>query len=101
MGKKYIMKYLPIATNDLIEILEYIKVDSPKAALDFVNRIDETIVKLKDFPELGVIPKDKRLKKLGYRTLIIGNYIVFYVVLDDIVEIRRVLHGSRNYKFLL
>lgn len=79
----------------------YAKIDSPKAALSMLDKIDETILRLKDFPELGVVPKDNRLKKLGYKVLIIGNYIVFYVVRNKTIEIRRILHGKRNYKYLL
>ncbi len=101
MNKKYEIYYLPSAVNDFEEIIEYIKADSPKAALDTVNKIDEAILNLEDFPELGVVPKDKRLKKLGYRVLIIGNYLAFYVIKDEAIEIRRILRGSRNYKFLL
>ncbi|MBP2113345.1 plasmid stabilization system protein ParE [Paenibacillus silagei] len=33
--------------------------------------------------------------------MVVENYIVFYVVLDDIVEIRRVLHGKRKYEDLM
>ncbi|HOE57481.1 MAG TPA: type II toxin-antitoxin system RelE/ParE family toxin, partial [Bacillota bacterium] len=53
------------------------------------------------FPFIGVVPKDIRLQGLGYRMLIIENYLVFYVVLDDIVEIRRITSGKRKYDFLL
>ena len=51
--------------------------------------------------EIGVIPKDARLKKLGYRILIIGKYLVFYVVKTNTVQIRRIIHGARQYRFLL
>jgi toxin ParE1/3/4 len=101
MDRKYRIEYLPSAIEDLEEIIEYIQIDSPKAALNLVNKIDEVVSRLQDFPELGVVPKDRHLKKLGYRLLIIGNYLVFYVLIEDTVEIRRVVHGSRNYKFLL
>jgi plasmid stabilization system protein ParE len=50
---------------------------------------------------MGVTPKDRRLELLGYKILVIGNYLVFYVVRDDVVEIRRIIHGKRNYEFLL
>ena len=101
MDKEYKIDYLPTAVSDLEEIIEYIQIDSPKAALNLVKKIDENISRLQDFPELGVVPKDRHLKKFGYRLLIIGNYLVFYVLIDDIIEIRRIVHGSRNYKFLL
>jgi plasmid stabilization system protein ParE len=47
------------------------------------------------------VPKDDRLKKLGYRMLIVGKYLVFYVVKANTVQIRRIIHGARQYSFLL
>lgn len=101
MNKKYKVNYLPISVKDLEELIEYIKIDSPSAALNMLNKIDESISKLKDLPEIGIIPKDERLRRLGYRILVIGNYLVFYVIKENIIEVRRILHGKRNYKFLL
>jgi toxin ParE1/3/4 len=93
--------YLPSAINDLDEIIDYIKIDSPKAALRILNEIDESIDNLSRFPMVGIIPKDKRLKRLGYRILIVNNYLVFYTIKDIKIEIRRILHSKRDYKFLL
>ena len=101
MNKKYRIKYLPVAQRDLIEIIEYIKIDSPDSALKLLDRFARSLVKLENFPFMGQSPKDNRLRSLGYRILVIENYLVFYVVHDAIVEIRRILHGKRRYSFLL
>jgi len=101
MAKKYHIEYLPIAQEDLTSIIEYIQIDDPLAAQSFLDEVDKTILKLEDFPRMGSIPKDMRLMNLNYRILIIGNYLVFYVVLDEIIEIRRILHGKRQYSFLI
>ena len=100
MEKKYKIEYLPSSAKDLTEIVDYIKIDSPQSALNFLDKIDESISRLEQFPFIGVIPKDIRLQSLGYRILIIDNYLVFYVVFDDIVEIRRIISGKRKYEFL-
>jgi len=52
-------------------------------------------------PELGVIPKDERLQRLGYRMLIVDNYLVLYIVQHKTTQIRRILHGTRQYRFLM
>ena len=101
MEKKYKIEYLPSSAKDLTEIVDYIKIDSPQSALNFLDKIDESISRLEQFPFIGVIPKDIRLQSLGYIILIIDNYLVFYVVFDDIVEIRRIISGKRKYEFLL
>ena len=100
MEKKYKIEYLPSSAKDLTEIVDYIKIDSPQSALNFLDKIDESISRLEQFPFIGVIPKDIRLQSLGYRILIIDNHLIFYVVFDDIIEIRRIISGKRKYDFL-
>lgn len=100
MEKKYKIEYLPSSAKDLTEIVDYIKIDSPQSAINFLDNIDESISHLEQFPFIGVIPKDIRLQSLGYRVLIFDNYLIFYVVSDEIVEIRRIISGKRKYDFL-
>jgi len=101
MSEAYEICYLSTAEKDLIDIFEYIKKDNPTAALYQLEKSDESISQLALNPYLGVIPKDERLKKLGYRMLIVNKYLVFYVVKTETVQIRRIIHGSRRYSFLL
>jgi addiction module RelE/StbE family toxin len=99
--KKYRIKYLPVAQKDLFEIIEYIKIDNPDSALSFLNRFDKAVVKPENFPLTGKPPKDNRLQSLDYRILVIDNYLIFYIVKNSIVEIRRIIRGKRMYSFLL
>ena len=46
-NKEFQVNYLPIAKKDLEEIIEYVQIDNPGAALELLNQIDETISKLK------------------------------------------------------
>ncbi|HEX3044275.1 MAG TPA: type II toxin-antitoxin system RelE/ParE family toxin [Bacillota bacterium] len=101
MDKKYEVRYLPAAQEDLIDILNYIKQDNPTAAHKFIQEIDEAISRLEEFPNMGVTPKDLRLKSLSYWMLVINNYLVFYVIKDGVIEIRRIVHGKRRYSFIL
>jgi plasmid stabilization system protein ParE len=103
MNNKFRIEHLPIAEKDLTDILEYIHIDNPAAALNLLDEIDKVILKLAYFPYMGHVPKDQRLILFNYRMLVVDNYLVFYVVLDEgkIVEIRRILHGKRKYDFLV
>jgi len=101
MSKPYEIRYLSTAEKDLIDIFEYIKKDNPTSAISQLEKFDNSISKLALDPFLGVIPKDERLKKLGYRMLIVDKYLVFYVVKTETVQIRRIVHGARRYSFLL
>ena len=101
MSEPYKIRYLSIAEKDLVHIFEYIKKDNPSAAISQLEKFDKSISHLASNPSLGVVPKDERLKKLGYRMLIVDRYLVFYVVKTKTVQIRRIIHGARRYSFLL
>jgi len=96
MANKYILRYLPVAVDDLISIFDWIAHDSPSHAAAFVDMLDQRIGSLRSQPFLGRIPRDEKLKNTGYRVLVVESYLVFYVVRGKTVEIHRILHGSRN-----
>jgi len=101
MSKPYEIRYLSTAETDLIDIFQYIKKDNPAAALSQLEKFDKAISQLASNSLLDVTPKDERLKKLGYRMLVVEKYLVFNIVKTDCVQIRRVIHGARRYSFLL
>lgn len=48
-----------------------------------------------------MVPRIRSLARKGYRILIVDDYLVFYVMADDeVIEIRRILSGKRDYQFL-
>ena len=95
------IEYLPIAEADLQEIFDYIFAESPSSAQKTINLFDKNISNLALFPLLGKTVNDPILRAQGYRLLIIDNYLVFYVIIAGRIEIRRVIHGTRHYAFLL
>lgn len=101
MSSKYNIRYLRTAECDLYGIFDYISRDNPSAAAALLEKIDQSIALLADNPYLGVIPKDERLKSKGYRMLVVQKYLVFYIVKNKTVQIRRILHGVRQYNYLL
>ena len=56
---------------------------------------------LSKMPERCPKPKDLALAAKGYRYLIVKNYLVFYVIIGDTVQIRRILYARRDYSALL
>ncbi len=96
MVNKYILRYLPVAVDDLISIFDWIAHDNPAHAAAFVDKIDQRIGSLKKHPFLGRVPRNEKLKNTGYRVLVVESYLVFYMVRGKTVEIHRILYGSRN-----
>ncbi|MFN8489805.1 MAG: type II toxin-antitoxin system RelE/ParE family toxin [Caldilineaceae bacterium] len=101
MSRSYAIRYLRTAQQDLVEIFDYIARDDATAATALLETFDQSIARLATHPFLGSVPKDERLHRLGYRMLVVGKYLIFYVVKQETVQIRRVLHSSRQYQFLL
>lgn len=99
--ESYKVKIYPAAQQDLLEIVEYLNTLSPEAALRYYDLLTEQIASLSKMPERCPKPKDLALAAKGYRYLIVENYLVFYIVSDDTVQIRRILYGRRDYRLLL
>lgn len=94
--------YADEAEKDLTAIYKYIADDSIERARNYLGKIEECILQLKDFPEMGVEGKFKELRSLGVRILPFENYLIFYILnkKEERVNIVRVLHGSVNYRRL-
>ena len=95
------VRVLRRAQNDLIEIQNYIRRDRPNAADRLIAKLLDTIESLQQLADRGVVPRDERLRSLGYRVLIEGEYLVFYKNLRAQVRVYRVVHGRRRYRHLL
>ena len=101
MSKPFTIRYLSTAERDLNDIFTHIMKDNPLAAHSQLEKFEKSISKLASNLLLGVTPKDPRLKKLEYQMLIVGTYLIFYVVKNKTVQIRRIIHGTRQHSFLL
>lgn len=101
--KKYTLRYLPIAQQDLQEIVTYIKdiLKNPIAAENTISKIEIAILERLEFPESFAIWQSKKPRDYPYRRINVGNYSVWYVVIDDVMEIRRVLYSRRDSEDLI
>ena len=97
----YKVKIYPTAQQDLLEIIDYLNTLSPEAALRYYDLLTEQIASLSQMPERCPKPKDLALAAKGYRYLMVENYLVFYTISGDKVQIHRTLYGRRDYRFLL
>ncbi|MDO9535662.1 MAG: type II toxin-antitoxin system RelE/ParE family toxin [Bacillota bacterium] len=98
---KYKIRIYPNAKTDLKDIISYINTLSPQAALKYYDLVVEKIGSLVEMPDRCPFVRDIVLKAKGYRYLIVENYLVFFVIKDDMVQIRRIIYGKRNFEWLL
>jgi len=92
------IRFLQPSLKDLEGIAEYhLKRVGPESAERITDRLLETIEILSGQPEAGKIHPDSFLASYNYRTLVCGEYICIYRIIDDEVVIYRVVHGSLDY----
>ncbi len=99
--EKYELKIFLSAEQDLMKITNYLNELSLQSAIDLYDEIVQSIGSLQQMPMRCPLAKNTVLRMKKYRLLVVHNYVVFYVVIDNIVQIRRILHGRRQYEFLL
>ena len=97
----YKIKIFPSAQRDLQEIAEYLNTLSKDAALRYYDLIVSEIASLRTLPERYPHPRDLPLAAKGYRYFSVKNYLVFYIVSGDTVQIHRILYARRDYSRLL
>jgi len=92
------LKYLPLALKDLRNIISYIvdHLKAPKAAMDLVDTLDNSILRLQQFPFSCRLYQAMGPLDIEYRMLSVKNYLVFYVVTELEVEIHRIIYSKMN-----
>ena len=90
--------YLPLAESDLMEALGYIAytLDAPGAARDLLTEFDRTVQRIAEFPYAYALYRTERPMKDEVRMAPVKNYVLYYAVFQDRVEIRRFLYGKRD-----
>ena len=103
MEKKYKIKYLPLFYNDLDQITDYIinKLNNEIAANNFVNELENEINNRAYNPDAYEKYISTRKRQYTYYKIYVKNYIVFYTVKDNTMELRRILHTGRNFDKLI
>lgn len=98
--EKYKVYVSEPAENNLCDIVRYISVQllAPTTALKMMDIIEEAIMDLAVMPQKFHFVVDERLATLGYRKLLVKNYIVLFTIYDKLkaLDIKRILYVRRN-----
>jgi toxin ParE1/3/4 len=87
------------AKADLKEIGEFIRPHNPARAVTFVEELLERCEALADLPH--AYPLVPRYEHWGIRRRVHGDYLIFYRIREEAVEIIHILHGAMDYEPLL
>jgi toxin ParE1/3/4 len=85
------------ARRDLLEMLEFIARDKPRAALSHVERLEKECSRLASNSELGTA-RDDLLPRM--RAWSVGKHVIFYRPTTNGIEVVRIVHGSRDLEGL-
>lgn len=100
---KYKLRYLPLFYEDIAAVVDYISNDlqNPEAARKLIDLTEQAILKRLDNPVSFKPVQSKKERKTPYYRININNYAVFYVVIDDVMEVRRFLYSRRDIQSII
>ena len=88
-----IIKISASAAEDLKDIWDYVARRDETAAGKLVKEINRKLILLRDSPLVG---REQNNYLVGLRSFVVKNYFIFYLPLDDGIDVLRVLHSSRD-----
>ena len=99
----YNLTFLPIALDDMTEIVSYIANDllNPTAADKLADEFIDKAEDLRDFPFRNPAYRPIKPLKYDYRIQTVKNYVMFYFVIGNLITIARVVYARRNFEGLL
>lgn len=87
------------AEVDLEAIGDWIAQDNPSRALTLIAELRDACATLGRLPEgYSLVP---RYERSGIRRRVYGNYLIFYRVDKEQVQVLHILHGARDYEAIL
>ena len=87
------------AYDDLLRIGRTIKKDNPTRAETFVAELYDRCQRLGAMPRAFPLLPD--WEESGVRRRTHGNYLIFYRILADSVEVIHILHGAQDYEAII
>ena len=98
--KKYEVRFLPLFEEDLSGIAMHIahRLKNPAAASKLIADVEGAIAKRSGCAESFEPYDSAKERKYPYYRIYVGNYVVYYVVIDGVMEVRRILYNKRKVK---
>ena len=105
MESKWGYQFTQKADADLDDIVGYIAVElaNPKAASDFVDKLQGAIEEARSFPENGSLVVNEFVPNTEIRKKLVGSYIMYYLPDFDekMIFVLRIIYGRRNMDEIL
>ena len=101
--KQYELRILPLFEHDLNEITDYIvyRLRNPDAADHLIDEVEKAIYDRLPMAESFEPYHGIAEREYPQYWIKVNNFIIFYVLIDSIMEVRRILYMKRSMKKLL
>ena len=98
MDNNYQLKILPLYEDDLNEIVTYIAVNlkNPTAAKKLIDDVEKAIYKRLQYPLSFEPYRSINPHPHDYYQIQVRNFTVFYVVIENVMEVRRIVYSRRD-----
>lgn len=93
------VRFTAEAKQDIGAIGDFIALDNPLRAFEFVTELRAKCLDLENFPKR--FPLVPRIIQAGIRKRTYGNYLIFYRIDASCVTVLHVLNGAMDYLPLL
>lgn len=99
-GKYYDLRILPLFEDDLNEIVDYItyRLKNPIAAERLIDDVEKAIEERRSCAESFEPYPSSKDRLHPYYRIQVRNFTIFYVVIDETMEVRRILYSKSNIK---
>jgi plasmid stabilization system protein ParE len=99
--QKYNVLLYQNAETDIADTIDYIENHLKASPNMLLDKILKCIEMLSNNPFIYPVVKDPYLSSLEYRMIPIDNYLLFFIVVGEEVQIHRFIYGRRNYFLML
>jgi len=96
MKKPPLILWSAQSRSDLLKIAERISQDKKEAAIHWLEKVEQKVLRLKQFPLSGrIVPE---LSRPEIREIIVGSYRVIYKYALHRISILSVFHSAKSMK---
>lgn len=97
-NKSYQLRYLPLFEQDLISTANYITnvLKNEDAALRLIDDVEAAILERLNNPVAFEPYHSAKKRDYPYYRIYVRSYVIYYVVIDAVMEVRRLIYGARD-----
>ena len=103
MERKYKLTILPLFEEELNHIVDYITyvLHNREAAHQLITDIEAAIYTRLSCPESYAVYPSKKVREYPYYKIMVRNFYIFYVVIEDVMEVRHICYNRRDLQNIL